>query len=120
MIIRGFNVGSWDIEFRNIYELNLLAANRIKIEAAISRILIWWWLFLIPIILEISKIKIEVLFPTLCFQGPGIPSSPPQGEGYKAQRIQKWEKLEYWNTVKIIWYIFVIIFYKTFLIIKTK
>ena len=54
------------------------------------------------------------------FSGSWDPLLPSQGEGYKAQRIQKWEKLEYWNTVKIIWYIFVIIFYKTFLIIKTK
>ena len=60
-------------------------------------------LFLIPIILKISKINVWVLFPPWDFRGPGIPAPPPpQGkEGHGAPRIPKWEILEYCNTIKI-------------------
>ena len=66
--------------------------------------------FLIPIILKISKINAGVLLPIWGFRAPGIP--PPLGEGPGDPRIPKWEKLEYCNAIKIIFYKLVIIFMK--------
>jgi len=54
-----------------------------------------------------SKINVGVL---LGFWGPGIPLLPPPLKG--AFGIPKLEKLEYCNTIKIVLYNFVIIFFK--------
>ena len=52
-------------------------------------------IFLIPIILKISKIGV--------FWVMGSPfSPPPRGEGPEAQRISKREKSEYCITIKIV------------------
>ena len=42
----------------------------------------------------------------------GFWAPPPPGGGSWDTRIPKWKKLEYCNTIKIIAYNFVIIFYK--------
>ena len=66
-------------------------------------------LFLIPIILKISKINAGVLFST------GV----SQGKGPEAPRIPKWEIFEHrCNTIKIVLYHFLIIFYKHLFKIK--
>ena len=76
-------------------------------------------LFLLLIILKISKLNVGVLFHTWGFRSSEIPLfPPPQGENPGDPRITKWEKLEYGNTMQIQ---SVIVFYKTFLkILKNK
>ena len=64
------------------------------------------------------KINNGCCFPIVVFRVLGSPSSPPRGKGPGAPRIPKWKKLEYCNTIKIILYNFVIIFYKNLFKIK--